>query len=122
MTLVLVAVVKNINDAMENNDALKMAPEVHSLLFENEKVRVLNVYLAVGKMTEMHWHSENISYIIQGGKMRVTKPTGIVSEVELVVGKVIAGTEGEHIVENISNSDIHTVQIEFKSSRMIGNK
>ena len=106
---------KNIKNVMGDNDALKMAPEVHSLLFENEKVRVLNVYLAVGKMTEMHWHSENISYIIRGGKMRVAKPTGIVSEVELVVGKVMVGIEGEHIVENIGNSDIHTIQIEFKS-------
>ncbi|MBI5732443.1 cytoplasmic protein [Candidatus Jorgensenbacteria bacterium] len=104
----------NIKSIMENNDALKIAPEVHSLLFENEKVRVLNVYLAVGKKTEMHWHPDNISYIIQGGKMRVTKPTGIASEVELIAGKVVAGTEGEHIVENIGNSDIHTIQTEFK--------
>jgi len=99
---------------MENNDALQVAPEVHTLLFENEKVRVLNVYLALGKMTDMHWHPENISYIVRGGKMKITKPAGAIIEVELTAGKVMAGAEGQHAVKNIGSSDIHTIQVEFK--------
>ncbi len=104
---------RSTRSVMENNDALTIAPEVHTLLFENEKVRVLNVYLSAGKKTEMHWHPDNISYILQGGKMRVIKQSGLV-EVELKATTVMSGTEGEHIVENIGNSDIHTIQVEFK--------
>jgi len=98
----------------KNNDAVTIAPEVHKILFENEKVRVLDVYLPIGRKTKMHWHPENVSYIIQGGEMRVMKVAGMVNEVKLIAGKVMAGTEGEHIVENIGSSDIHTVQVEFK--------
>lgn len=101
---------------MKNNDALKIAPEVHSLLFENEKVRMLDVRLAAGEKTAMHWHPENISYVVQGGKMRVTRSDQTVVEVDLVTGKAIPGAEGEHAVENIGNSDIHTIQIEFLRS------
>ena len=96
-----------------NNDAVIIAPEFHKPLFENEKVRVLEVSLPIGRKTQMHWHPQNVSYILQGGRMKIIKPVGAVDEVELISGKVMAGSEGEHIVENIGDSDIHTIQIEF---------
>jgi oxalate decarboxylase/phosphoglucose isomerase-like protein (cupin superfamily) len=100
---------------MGSNDALTMAPEVHKLLFENEEVRVLDVCLSVAGKTENHWHPRNISYILQGGKMKVTKPIGNTSEIQLMSGEIVPGVEGEHIVENIGDTDIHTIQIEFKN-------
>ena len=98
---------------MQKNDAVSVEPGVHKVLFENERVRVLDVYLAVGGKTEMHWHPDSVSYVLNGGKMRVTRPDGTVVDVELVAGKVIPGTNSEHAVENIGNSDIHTIQVEF---------
>lgn len=98
---------------MKDNDAVTIAPEVHSILFENDAVRVLDVCLAVGQKAEMHWHPDNLSYVLQGGMMRVIKRDQVTIEVELVAGKVIPGTDGEHAVENIGTSDIHTIQVEF---------
>ena len=98
---------------MRDNNAVAIAPEVHTILFEDGRVRVLNVLLPTGQKTKMHWHPENISYILQGGKMRVTKSDNSTIKIELVSGAVLTGKEGEHIVENIGDSDIRTVQVEF---------
>lgn len=119
MILVLVVQGRNTRSVMgsrnhmQGNDAVTIAPEVHRILFEDEKVRVLNVYLPVGRKTEMHWHPNNISYVVSGGKMRILRQDKTVVDVSLAPEIVIPGSEGEHIVENIGSSDIHTIQVEF---------
>jgi len=55
-------------------DAVKVAPDVYKVLFENEKVRVLEVEMEEGSGTEMHSHPDTLIYIISGGKVTFTNP------------------------------------------------
>jgi len=41
------------------NDAVKIAPHMHSVIFENAKIRVLKVIVRPKDRAEMHWHPEN---------------------------------------------------------------
>ena len=98
---------------MSRDDAVTIAPDVHKVISENHGVRILEVKLRVGAKAEMHWHPENVSYVIAGGKMKVTKQDGTSAEVELTPGQVINGVDGYHEVENIGTTDIQTIQIEY---------
>jgi oxalate decarboxylase/phosphoglucose isomerase-like protein (cupin superfamily) len=99
---------------MGRNDAVKIAPEVHSVEFEDDKIRVLDVNLPAGKKAGMHWHPRSFSYVVSGGEMSIEKPDGTVLNVKLEDGAGLSGVEDEHAVENIGITDIHTIQIEFK--------
>ena len=99
---------------LSKDDALEMAPNVHKLLFENEKVRVLGIMIKPNEVAKMHWHPENISYILASGKLKITKPEGTISEVELKAGQITSAKAGSHEIENIGDTDVSTIQIEFK--------
>ena len=56
-------------------DSVKVAPDVYKVLFENEKVRVLEVEMEEGSGTEMHSHPDTLIYVLSGGKVNFTDPS-----------------------------------------------
>lgn len=102
------------NIADHTDNAVTVAPHIHEIIFENDKMRVLKVTVKPGDKAEMHWHPENINYILAPGKLRFTKPDGTVAEVELTEGQVTSSPESSHAVENIGDSEVQTVQVELK--------
>jgi len=97
-----------------DDDALSIAPEFHKAIFEDGKVRVLEVTVPVGATARMHWHPRNINYIQADGTLRFTREDGTVADVELAVGQVTSSDAASHAVENIGDSEVKTMQIEFK--------
>jgi len=96
------------------DDAVTVAPEAHKVIFENEQIRVLDVIVPPGFKSASHWHPKNMGYVIIPGKLRFTLPDGTVKEVELAKDQVTQG-EGSHVVENIGETEVRVMQIEFKS-------
>jgi len=97
------------------NDAIKVAPHIHEVIFENDKMRVLKVIVRPGDKADMHWHPENINYLLAPGKLRFTKPDSTIVEVGLTEGQVTSSTAGSHAVENIGDTEVQTVQVELKA-------
>ena len=104
------------NPEEKKKDAVTIAPHVHKVIFENEKLRVLKVAIKPGEIAEMHWHPENINYVLSGGKLRFTKTDGKNVETILNEGQVTSSGSGSHVVENIGNTEVQTVQIELKEA------
>ena len=98
----------------ESNDAVRIAPHMHKTIFENEKIRVLKVTVKPKDRAEMHRHPENMNYVLSTGKLRFIKPDGLQSDVTLTEGQVTFSRAGSHIVENIGDSEVQTIQVEFK--------
>ncbi len=96
------------------NDAVKVAPHLHTVIFENDRIRVLKVVVKPNDKAEMHWHPENINYILKSGKLLFTKPDGSSVEVDLKEGQVTSSKAGSHAVENIGDEEVQTVQVELK--------
>jgi len=96
-------------------DAITIAPDLHKIIFENDKIRVLKVTVPPGAKAAMHWHPENINYILAPGKLTFTKPDGSTSEVMLVEGQVTSSPiASSHEVENIGDTEVQTIQVEMK--------
>lgn len=85
-------------------DPTKVASQVYKVLFENDRVRVLEAHYKVGDKTVMHSHPDALIYILAPAKVRFTLPDGKKIDIENKaqdVGKAIWQEASAHAVENI---------------------
>lgn len=95
------------------DDAVSVAPEAHKAVFENDSIRVLDVIVPLNYKSVAHWHPKNMCYFLTAGTLRFTSSEGVTKDVVFTVGQVTQG-EGSHIVENIGNTEVRVMQVEFK--------
>jgi hypothetical protein len=103
-------------------DAPAAAPENHKVLFENERVRVLDVTVGVGGREKLHAHCwPSILYVTFRGKLREWGADGkVIREVkETPPATAFPLTQWleaspPHSIENLDSQPIHLVRIELK--------
>lgn len=111
-------------DWPERLDALRAAAAYHTLLLENEEVRVLQTRIPVGHTVPVHTHRWPGVYYIQSWSDFVRRDAE---------GNVVLDTRGgpqaepgsavwteplgPHSVENVGRNEIRIVAVEVKSSR-----
>ena len=108
-------------------DAIAAAPDHHRVVFENEKVRVLEVTIKPGDKEPFHFHPPSVMTVITGAKLRIAEAT--LNDGKLVTGKTIEvgkdnfqppplwNPQGLRSVENIGSVTYHAYQIELKSEK-----
>ena len=94
--------------------AAKVAPHVYKVLFENERVRLLEVIMQPGDSSEMHSHPDNLVYGLSGGKVAFTAPSGEIAELEVPAGASMWMEATEHATENVGGTAIHALMFEPK--------
>lgn len=96
------------------NDAVSIAPHLHKIILENEKVRVLDVVVPPGSRAEMHTHPANVLIVLDGGNLQMSFPDGSSKEVVLEKGVTSYSPGSEHVVENMSADTVRVIQVELK--------
>ena len=103
-------------------DALVAAPEQHTLLFENDKTRVLDTRIAPGARTPVHTHQwPAVHHVIswsafvrrdhQNLVMLDTRTAGVA----VAAGAVLWGEPlAAHTLENVGTELLHIVSVEIK--------
>lgn len=95
-------------------DAVTIAPHVHTIILENEKVRVLRALLKPGDAAAMHNHPNYILTVIHGGTMRMTNEKGEANMLDLKTGDSLFFEALSHAAENIGNTTVEMVLVELK--------
>ena len=95
-------------------DAARVAPHVYKVVFENERARVLDVRMKPGESTSIHSHPDYVVYLLSGGKVRFTSPSGESAEVELPAGASMWRNAEEHATENIGTTEVRALFFEPK--------
>jgi hypothetical protein len=103
-------------------DALTAAPRYHSLLLENEKVRVLETRIPVGDTVPVHTHRwPSVYYVMSWSEFVRRDPDGNVlvdTRAQPVKPAPPAPIWSEalppHSLENVGETEIHLVSIELK--------
>ncbi len=103
-------------------DAPVAAPKNHRILFENERVRVLEVVVEVGGREPLHAHCwPSLLYVTFRGKLREWDADGnVVREVkETPPTSAFPQTQWldvspPHSIENLDSQPIHLLRIELK--------
>ena len=99
------------------DDIVKISPDAHHVLFENDAIRVLEVTVKPGARVPMHTNPANVNYIVKPGTLRLIDPNGSSVDLDLAERQVIPAPVGRHAVENVGATEVRTICIELKSSR-----
>ena len=95
-------------------DVVKVSPETHKVLLDNEHVRVLDVRAKPGEKVGMHSHPASTLYYLTDGKLKITYPDGRTEERSVKAGSAVWSEPVTHAVENVGTNDFHEVHIELK--------
>ena len=96
-------------------DPLKVAPDNHKLLFENDQVRVYEFTAKPGEKIAMHSHPNHFAYMLAPGKMKFTTADGKAVEKEYGAGDIRWSDAVTHTVENIGDTDVKALVVELKT-------
>jgi hypothetical protein len=105
----------------EELDALRAAPEYHTLMMENDQVRVLDTRVPPGHKVPLHTHRWPCALFIKSWSdfVRCDESGNMVADSRLgaAPGAEVAwsGPLGPHTLENVGDCDLWVVAVEQKS-------
>jgi hypothetical protein len=102
------------NAIPEELDPLKVVPETHRLVFENQFVRVLEVTVPPGSVETWHKHARRVVVDLNDFTARSTERGGQPKESSRKAGTVRWSDSVIHQVENIGKTAGHAYSIELK--------
>ena len=97
-----------------SDDAITVAPNVYSVLHEDDTIRLLEYRAGPGEKAPMHAHPNVVAYVIAGGKVTFSFPDGNSEDLELPAGASVATPPMSHETENTGDTDLHVLLIELK--------
>jgi hypothetical protein len=103
-------------------DALIAAPKHHKLVFENDKVRVLDANIPPGEVTALHMHGFAASHIVISWSDFIRYDTeGNILLDSRSLGKSMTPHSalwsepiGVHALKNVGDADLHIISVEIK--------
>lgn len=96
------------------NDAVTIAGDLHKIISENDRVRILDVRVPFGALAEMHSHPDNVVVVLDGGKLTFTNVEGVTKEIDFVPGQAFFSAKNVHKVENLGDKEVRVIQVELK--------
>ena len=95
------------------SDPVTTNPDLYSVVFENERVRVLRYHDRPGDQTQPHEHPDSVMITLSSFERRLVQGDRSV-EVTLPAGEVRWLDAQEHSGHNIGSSDTSTLFVELK--------
>ena len=96
------------------DEQAKAASESTKVLLDNERVRLLDVYVKGGGKLAKHSHPAHVVYGVSDAKMKVTTADGKTEEKSLTAGQARWSESTTHAMENMGAGEIHNVVLELK--------
>jgi quercetin dioxygenase-like cupin family protein len=94
--------------------ATAVAPHVYKTVFENDRLRLLEVTMAPGAASELHSHPDYLVYALSGGTVRLSAANGDAAEVPISAGDIMWREAEEHSALNVGSDELHALFIELK--------
>ncbi len=102
---------------MDIRDPLETDGDKYKLVFENERVRVLEYRDKPGEKTSEHHHPDFVLCALSSFSRRLTFGDGRAASREIEAGQAIWGNEQTHIGENVGDTETHVIIVELKEPR-----
>ncbi len=93
---------------------MNKVPTGHKILFENERVRILDVQINPGETSEMHNHPASVVYALNSANVVFSFPDGTSREVKINEGDVTWSEGTTHEVKNIGDTPDRGIIVELK--------
>jgi beta-alanine degradation protein BauB len=95
-------------------DPAKQSPDKYKVIFNNDKMRVLDVRLKAGDKSPMHSHPNYVVYSFNNSTVKFTSKDGKSTDVKIKAGECTWRNAETHAVENTGKTDVHVLNIELK--------
>lgn len=89
-------------------------PDKYHVIFENDRVRVLEYRDQPGARTSPHEHPDSVMYTLSGFRRRLIAESGESVEVQLTPGQARWLDAQVHSGENIGDTASHVIFVELK--------
>ncbi len=96
-------------------DPVAVAPASFKVLFENERVRVVEVQFAPGVRNPTHSHPDYVIYPLTSYMMKSTGQDGAEKTFEVKSGAVRWSPAVTHADENVGSTAAHAILFELKA-------
>ena len=106
-------------DRQDRPDPVVTDPDKYRVVFENERVRVLEYVDSPGARTSPHAHPDSVMVTLSSFRRRLHHQDGT-RDVELPAGLATWLPAQQHSGENVGDSPTHTVFVELKESAPVG--
>lgn len=98
-----------------NEDPVPRYPGNYKVLFENDRVRVLDFRLRRGDTEELHSHPAHVLYVLEPFTIRFRLPDGRTAIRQAKAGEVLFSEAVTHSPTNIGSTDAHGILVELKT-------
>lgn len=96
-------------------DPASTNPEFYKVVFENDRVRVLEYRDRPGDRTTPHEHPDSVMYTLSAFRRRLVAD-GVERDVEIPAGVTRWIPAQRHYGENIGDTDTHSIFVELKEA------
>ena len=100
--------------AASAHDPVQTDGDKYRVIFENERVRVLEYKDRPGEKTHQHRHPSFVLYALAPFKRRILLPDGKALVREFKAGDVLYSEAQTHIGENVGQTPTHVIMVEMK--------
>ena len=100
-------------------DPTQTDPDKYKVVFENDRVRVLEYRDQPGQKTRAHSHPNRVMVTLSGFERRLVAESGNSREVTIPAGEVRWLDAQVHSGENIGQSATHVVFVELKDGEAV---
>ena len=100
--------------AASAQDPIHTDGDKYKVLFENERVRVLEYRDKPGEKTAMHKHPAFVLYAMSPFKREIELPDGKFLSREFKGGEVLWSEAQAHIGKNVGDTPTHAIMVEMK--------
>ena len=97
-----------------SDDAVDVAPDVYEVLFENDRVRVLDVRAEPGTGSPMHSHPDSVMHAVRDAHIVVASPDGDEQRADVPAGATFWNGATIHAVRNVGDDPVHFIRVELK--------
>ncbi len=94
-------------------DPIRTDPDKYKVIFENDRVRVLEYRDEPGVKTEARQHPNSVLLMLSDFQRRLTVGSDV-REVTVKAGQALWSPAQVHVGENIGTTDSHVVFVELK--------
>jgi beta-alanine degradation protein BauB len=98
-------------------DPVAISPQLYSVRFENDRVRVLEYRLKPGGKEPMHSHPPGVVFALADATVKTTLPNGTVFMYPSHTGDVLWRDAVTHSAENVGRTEAHYYAVELKDAR-----
>jgi len=96
------------------DDAARVAPHVYRVLFENDRVRLLEVRMKPGEESALHSHPDYLIYALEGGTVELSDASGQSAQVTIEPGEKLWRDAEVHSARNVGSTEMAALFFEVK--------